>query len=100
MHKALLFIKVVLLLAAFVGTSSSHASQSGGHSLLALSSFDATINLGQQNTTEDDKAIVTNLDSPLVVPNTSSVIHWQILVLAAGVDNGHFARGPPLNTLV
>ena len=71
MRKALLFVKVVLLLATFVGTSSSHASKSGGHNLLALSAFDANISFGQQNTTEEDKSVVTDLELPLVVFKSS-----------------------------
>ena len=99
MRKALLFIKVVLLLATFVGTSSSHASKFGGHSLLAVSAFDANINLGQQSTAEDDKAVITDLELPLVVIQSSPLAHWQLLVLNNRIDNGHFARAPPLNTL-
>jgi hypothetical protein len=99
MRKALLFVKVVLLLATFVGTSSSHASKSGGHNLLALSAFDANISFGQQNTTEEDKSVVTDLELPLVVFQSSPVTHWQLLVLGNRIDNSHFARAPPVNAL-
>lgn len=100
MRKALLFIKVVLLLATFVGTSSSHASKSGGHNLLAVSAFDANISFGQQNTTEDDKAVVSDLELSPVVIHVSPKTHWQLLVLVSRSGNDHFARAPPLNTLV
>lgn len=100
MRKALLFIKVVLLLVTFVGTSSSYASKAGGHNLLAISAFDACISHGQQNTTEDDKAVVTDLALPPVIVHTSSVLPGQLILLASLSNNAHPARAPPVNTLV
>jgi hypothetical protein len=100
MRKALLFIKVALLLVTFVGTSSSHASKSGGHNLLAVSAFDACINHGQQNTTEDDKAIITDLELPPVVVYISSATFWELSTLVERINRAHSARAPPVHTLV
>lgn len=100
MRKALLFIKVVLLLVTFVGTSSSYASKAGGHNLLAVSAFDACISHGQQNTTEDDKAIVTELEPPPVAALSSSATPEYLLLLASRINNAHPARAPPVNPLV
>lgn len=99
MRKALLFIKVALLLVTFVGTSSSHASKSGGHNLLAVSVFDACISHGQQNTAEDDKAIVSDLELLPVVVHTSSVTSWKLLVLIERTNKAHAARAPPSHIL-
>lgn len=99
MRKALLFIKVILLLATFVGTSSTHASKAGSHNLLAVSFGDSNINLGHQPTTEDDSVIVNHVDLPPLISESSPVIHWYLLVVIERQTNKPFARAPPVNSL-
>jgi hypothetical protein len=100
MRKALLFIKVVLLLATFVGTSSTHASKVGSHNLLAVSFSDSHINFGHQPATEDDSVIVTHVDLPSLISESSPAIHWYLLVVIKRQANKPFARAPPVNFLV
>lgn len=97
MRKTLLFIKVCLFLAAFVGSSSSHAAKFGDHNLLDNSKVDFKLAVGAQ-TTEDDEPSNSSSSQIFLYSSHASLILDYVPVVTKGLVNTHFARAPPINS--
>lgn len=97
MRKTLLFIKVCLLLAAFVGSSSSHAAKFGDHNLLDNSKVDFKLVVGHQST-EDDEPSVSFSDQVSFYSTPVTLVLDYVPVITKDLVNKHFARAPPINT--
>ncbi len=101
MRKALLFIKVVLLLVTFVSASSSHIAQVGSHDLLASVVLDSNIGfVHQSNSGEDEKAILDDSQQSPPSVGVTADISWQSRQPAERLVSGFLARAPPVNTSI
>lgn len=97
MRKTLLFIKVCLLLAAFVGSSSSHAAKFGDHNLLDNSKVDFKLVVASQSTEDDEPS--TSFSTQVSLHSTSvTPLFDYVPVVIKDLVNKHFARAPPINS--
>lgn len=95
MRKALLLIKVVLLLTAFMGLSNIHAAEFGGKSFLATSICDLTASSCNQTSGNDDEQ-VTSSESHFPTSRSSAIITFDYAFATVGAfANLPFARAPP-----
>lgn len=100
MRKTILFTKVLLLLVAFIATSSSHATKTGSHQLLPTSTWDVSISLSQEiNIVDDDKTIIVQFDLPSVAVNSTTIVYSYFPMLVECYNNKPSARAPPIKTL-
>lgn len=95
MRKALLYLKVIFLLVALGGVSSSHAAKSDNPSFLGLSSFDFIINVSEQSSSEDESSLVVE-SKLLFVEFLSAPAHYSpLLKQTRNTASKPYARGPP-----
>jgi hypothetical protein len=99
MRKTLLFVKVCLLLAAFVGSSSSHAAKFGDHNLLDNSTVDFSLALGAQSTEDDEPSASVSAQVPLSFHPATLILEY-VPVVAKDLASKPFARAPPVNPSV
>lgn len=96
MRKALLYIKVVLFLATFVGASSSNAANAGNQSLLAPCAYDVNVSTGEQTNGDNDKFIVTETVFSFVQFRSSPVAQWHSASIISYALSQPSARAPPV----
>lgn len=95
MRKALLLIKVVLLLTAFMGLSNIHAAEFGSKSFLATSICDLNANTSNQQSGNDDEEL-TSSESHFLSTRSAAIIAGDYAFATYGaVATRPFARAPP-----
>jgi len=95
MRKALLFIKVVLLLTAFVGVSNIYAADFGSKNFFASSVCDLNASLGNQQSTSDDDADVAS-EYHFLSLSSASFVSVDYAFVTSDIDASRpFARAPP-----
>lgn len=97
MHKALLLIKVALLLATFASAGATHATATAQQGLVSIC---GDFSFGSSPTGDDKKAIASTPLVTQVVITTHHYFPWQLLVLPETVATRPFARAPPSTPLV
>lgn len=99
MRKALLLIKVVLLLTAFMGLSNVHAAEFGSKSFLATSICDLNANPSNQQSGSDDEEF-TSSESHFFTSRSSAIIADDYAFATSGAIAARpFARAPPFSPL-
>ena len=98
MRKALLYIKVVLLLSAFAAMGSSHASSLENQSFIEASNSDFKAIVGEHNFGSDDKIVFTEASLFLVPVQASRPFQHHFLIQKKSASSKPFARAPPVYT--
>jgi len=99
MRKALLYIKVVVLLSAFAAMGNSHASNLDGQSFIEAGVCDFNVIVGEHNYGNDDKAVFTETILFTDPVQISSPFQYHSLIHKKSASSRPFARAPPVYTL-
>lgn len=95
MRKALLLIKVILLLTAFMGLSNIHAAEFGGKSFLATSICDLHANSSNQQTGSDDDDVTISESHFLSSGSLALLTDGYAFASSSAMASRPFARAPP-----
>ena len=99
MRKALLYIKVVLLLSAFAAMGSSHASSLESQSFIEASACDFNAIVGEHNYGNDDKTVFTETILCFDSIQVSRPSQYHSLIQKKSASRKPFARAPPAYTV-
>jgi hypothetical protein len=99
MRKALLYIKVVLLLSAFAAMGSSHASSLESQSFIEASTSDFNAIVGEHNYGNDDKTVFTETILFFDAVQVSRPFLYHSLIQKKSATSKPFARAPPASTV-
>jgi hypothetical protein len=99
MRRAVVAIKILLLLSAFIGTGNSYAICKENKHLFGADGFDIVANTGQQYCSDGDKAAPAEFLHPCVISSSPPDFYQDLFIRVTGIADKPLARAPPVNFL-
>lgn len=99
MRRAVVAIKILLLLSAFIGTGNSYAAYKNNKNLFSVDGFDIVNNTGEQYCADGDKAVPAEFLHPCLISSSPPSFYQDLFIRVTGIADKPLARAPPVNFL-